>query len=161
MTYCTGNAIILAAACINVVLLIILLVWHLGEQSTQSKCTDKKTLTLILMATVEALVFFNYLFTKSDVVGDTFVLVIFNLTSMCYLAILYYFIEGAIVLLDESESILKFIRVFTICVIIAIVGTIIYEIYFVFIKLNNELCTSWFFIPPDVLNLIINIVFVT
>ena len=127
MTYCTGNVVIMAAAFINAVMLIILLVWHLGEQSTQSKCKDKKTLTLILMVTVEALVFFDYLFTKESYeVGDTIVLVIFNLTSMCYLAVLYYFIEGAITLLDESESILKFMRVFTICIVIAFVGTISY-----------------------------------
>lgn len=48
----------------------------------------------------------------------------------------YYFIEGAIGLLNESESILKFMRIFTICIVVAFCGAIAYEIWEVYDKDN-------------------------
>lgn len=79
------------------------------------------------------------------------------------MAICYYFIEGATKLLDESASIMRFIKVFTILAIVifsALVGVEVYEI----IKPGHstkELCKTWYFIPPNMLNLLLTTVFLT
>jgi hypothetical protein len=79
------------------------------------------------------------------------------------MAICYYFIEGATKLLDESASIMRFMKVFTILAIVIFCVLVGGEVYMI-ITANDRtkpLCKTWYFIPPNMLNLLLTIVFLT
>jgi uncharacterized membrane protein len=70
-----------------------------------------------------------------------------------------YFLQGASELLDENKSIIKFMKVFIVISVLVFASMIVYMWY---TSTNNiqKLCNTPYFITPDVVNQIINVIFV-
>lgn len=89
--------IIMVAAGLNGVLLVLLSIWHLQASGFKKKATwmDTKTFILLLLSLLQLLIFFDFLFNKEDNLNDFFTALEFNLTSISYVFVCYYFLQGA------------------------------------------------------------------
>lgn len=165
--YCVGNLLILCAALANAVILSCMFTWHLLEVGCDKAVKDTRTLIYVLLIGISVVVAIDYTFVLGNIMSDVVVIVTFNLATFGFMAVCYYFIEGASKLLDEAASIMKFMRIFTISAVALTVTSVLYISWEVY---QNEqaspgeyrtLCKTWYFIPPSVINAGINIVFFT
>jgi uncharacterized membrane protein len=98
-----------------------MLVWHFRETGSQKAFKDTKTLIYVLLIGAQTIVAIDYTFTKSETLDYIIVIVTFNLVTFGFLAVCYYFIEGASKLLDDAASIMRFMKIFTTCAVLAVV----------------------------------------
>jgi hypothetical protein len=114
-TYCIGNLVILVSSGINAIILFVMLIWHLRDKNAKSHL---KTLIYVLMLAVQTVVFLDFLIHTETGWTDVLVLITYNTLAFTFLAICYYFVEGATQLLDDSGSIIRFMNIFTVLAII-------------------------------------------
>lgn len=100
--YCVGNLIILFASLTNAIMLVMMLCWHIREAGLKKALKDTKTFIYVLLISVQTVVSIDYTFALNETVDDVTVIVTFNLITFSFLAVCYYFIEGASKLLDNS-----------------------------------------------------------
>lgn len=124
--YCVGNLAILFTSLINAIILMVMLVWHLLDTASEKTSKDTKTLIYVLLIGAQIVVALDYTFVLSDTFDNVVVIVTFNLVTFGFLAVCYYFIEGASKLLDEATSIMRFMKIFTTCAVIAVVANVAY-----------------------------------
>ena len=165
-TYCIGNIIILIVALMNAILLSMMFVWHLSDIGCSKALKDTRTLIYLLIIGAQIVVAIDYSIAINGALSDVIVVLTFNLVTFSFMAVCYYFIEGASQLIDDSASIMKFMKIYTSCAAVLIVVSVIYISYFVFEQQNSDnydisLCKKWFFIPPNVINGFTNLVFFT
>ena len=101
-------------------------VWHLGEIGCSKAIKDTKTLIYLLIIGAQIVVVIDYSITKNWVSDDIDVIVTFNLVTFSFMAVCYYFIEGASQLLEDSASIMKFMKMYIYCAVLLIVISVIY-----------------------------------
>ena len=137
-------------------------VWHLGDIGCSKALKDTRTLIYLLIIGAQIVVAIDYSIAINGALSDVIVILTFNLVTFSFMAVCYYFIEGASQLLDDSASIMKFMKIYTSCAALLIVISVIYISYFVLQNSNTiKLCKKWFFIPPSVINGFTNLVFFT
>jgi hypothetical protein len=140
-------------------------VWHLGDTGCSKALKDTRTLIYLLIIGAQIVVAIDYSIAINGALSDVIVILTFNLVTFSFMAVCYYFIEGASQLLDDSASIMKFMKIYTSCAALLIVISVAYISYIVEQRSKKEdpisLCKKWFFIPPSVINGFTNLVFFT
>ena len=117
----------------------------------------------MLLVSVQIVVVIDYTFTIDGNISEVMVILTFYLATFAFLAVCYYFIEGASQLLDDSNSIMKSMRIYTACAVIATMINVIYICFMIF-KFDisdDDLCKKWYFIPSSVVDALTNLFFFT
>jgi len=70
-------------------------VWHVGEIGCSKAIKDTKTLIYLLIIGAQIVVAFDYSIIVNGTYSDVVVILTFNLVTFSFMAICYYFIEGA------------------------------------------------------------------
>jgi uncharacterized membrane protein len=111
---------------VNAILLSVMFVWHLGDIGRSKALKDTRTLIYLLIIGAQTVVAFDYSIAINQTLSDVIVILTFNLVTFSFMAVCYYFIEGASQLLDDSASIMKFMKIYTSCAALLIVISVIY-----------------------------------
>mgnify|MGYP003353492912 CR=1 FL=1 len=156
--YCIGTYLIATIATVNVVLLLLLLIWHLMAKPLIS---DIKTYTLTGMVSASGLVVYDILFgLDTEQALKMAVLVEFNLVSLLFMLICLDYVLRAAHLLDDSANLIKRMKVITSFGCAVVLAALAYEMVFeTTSEVSSSLCETLYFVLTSAFNLAVNVVY--
>ena len=161
--YCGGNCFILFGSVILTVLLTVILVKHINQQTVISCATVMKVKTMILSLTIvhEFMVTLRYTFHfhGGSILFYDFILVVQqSVQSIAFFLVCYFFTKKASHFLKENRRLRRAMRVTILVVMILVVVVTFFQSL---ITQQNKfgLCHTLYFILPSSVNQVVNIFF--
>ena len=161
--YCSGNCFILFGSALLTILLIVILVKHINQQTVISCATIMKVKTMILGLTIihQFMVTLRYTFHfhGGSILFYDFILVVQqSVQSIAFFLVCYFFTKKASHFLNENRRLRKAMRV-TILIVMILVVVVTFLQSFITQYNDFGLCHTLYFILPSTVNQMVNIFF--